>query len=98
MTKLIAVDMDGTFLNDNKTYDKDKFTKIYQELERKNIKFTVASGNQYYQLVSFFKDFPDVIYVAENGAIVRNQKEILKLNYFSISSSHMDGNTHDQAA
>lgn len=52
MTKLIAVDMDGTFLNDNKTYDKEKFTKIYQELERKNIKFTVASGNQYYQLVS----------------------------------------------
>lgn len=34
MTKLIAVDMDGTFLNDNKTYDKEKFTKIYQELER----------------------------------------------------------------
>lgn len=87
MTKLIAVDMDGTFLNDNKTYDKDKFTKIYQELERKNIKFTVASGNQYYQLVSFFKDFPDVIYVAENGAIVRNQKEILKLSYFSDESS-----------
>lgn len=29
MTKLIAVDMDGTFLNDNKTYDKEKFTKIY---------------------------------------------------------------------
>ncbi len=53
MTKLIAVDMDGTFLNDNKTYDKEKFTKIYQELERKNIKFTVASGNQYYQL--FFR-------------------------------------------
>lgn len=35
MTKLIAVDMDGTFLNDNKTYDKEKFTKIYQELEKK---------------------------------------------------------------
>lgn len=87
MTKLIVVDMDGTFLNDNKTYDKEKFTKIYQELERKNIKFTVASGNQYYQLVSFFKDFPDIIYVAENGAIVRNQKEILKLSYFSDESS-----------
>lgn len=28
MTKLIAVDMDGTFLNDNKTYDKEKFRKL----------------------------------------------------------------------
>ena len=84
MTKLIAVDMDGTFLNDNKTYDKEKFTKIYQELEKKNIKFTVASGNQYYKLVSFFKDFPDIIYVAENGAIVRNQKEILRRRFYAV--------------
>lgn len=28
MTKLIAVDMDSTFLNDNKTYDKEKFRKL----------------------------------------------------------------------
>ena len=27
MTKLIAVDMDGTFLNDNKTYDKEPIIK-----------------------------------------------------------------------
>ena len=83
MKKLIAVDMDGTFLTDTKTYDKKKFTEIYQELEEKNIKFVVASGNQYYQLVSFFKDFPDVVYIAENGALVRNKKEIFKLHTFS---------------
>lgn len=28
MTKLIAVDMDGTFLNDNKTYDKENSLKF----------------------------------------------------------------------
>lgn len=52
MTKLIAVDMDGTFLRDDKSYDKEKFAEIYQELEKRNIKFTVASGNQYYQIIS----------------------------------------------
>lgn len=83
MTKLIAVDMDGTFLRDNKTYDKEKFAKIYQELEKRNIKFTVASGNQYYQIISFFKDFPYVVYVAENGALVRTQEKILALHSFS---------------
>ena len=46
MTKLIAVDMDGTFLRDDKSYDEEKFAKIYQELEKRNIIFTVASGNQ----------------------------------------------------
>ncbi|EFB63628.1 hypothetical protein HMPREF9209_1442 [Lactobacillus gasseri 224-1] len=34
MTKLIAVDMDGTFLRDDKSYDEEKFANIYQELEK----------------------------------------------------------------
>ena len=35
MIKLIAVDMDGTFLRDDKTYYREKFARIYQELEKK---------------------------------------------------------------
>lgn len=60
MIKLIAVDMDGTFLRDDKSYDEEKFTRIYQKLEKKDIKFTIASGNQYYQIATFFKDFETV--------------------------------------
>lgn len=37
MTKLIAVDMDGTFLRDDKSYDEEKFAKIYQELEKETL-------------------------------------------------------------
>ena len=47
MIKLIAVDMDGTFLRDDKSYDEEKFSGIYQKLEKKDIKFNIASGNQY---------------------------------------------------
>ncbi|TVV05249.1 HAD family hydrolase, partial [Lactobacillus paragasseri] len=83
MTKLIAVDMDGTFLRDDKSYDEEKFAKIYQELEKRNIIFTVASGNQYYQITTFFKKFPAVVYVAENGALVRTKEKILALHAFS---------------
>ena len=34
MIKLIAVDMDGTFLRDDKSYDEEKLTRIYQKLEK----------------------------------------------------------------
>lgn len=37
MTKLIAVDMDGTFLRDDKSYDKEKFAEIYQELKKETL-------------------------------------------------------------
>ena len=52
--KVIVTDMDGTFLNDAKTYNQPRFMAQYQELKKRGIKFVVASGNQYYQLISFF--------------------------------------------
>lgn len=52
--KLIAVDMDGTFLSDQKTYNRERFMAQYQQMKAQDIRFVVASGNQYYQLISFF--------------------------------------------
>lgn len=66
--KLIAVDMDGTFLDDHKDYDRQRFARLMPELRARGIQFVVASGNQYYQLRDFFTDYPDVYYLAENGA------------------------------
>ncbi len=45
--KLIAVDMDGTFLSDQKTYNRDRFMAQYQQMKRQGIRFVVASGNQF---------------------------------------------------
>ncbi|EOV8837726.1 Cof-type HAD-IIB family hydrolase [Cronobacter dublinensis] len=74
--QLIAVDMDGTFLDDNKQYDKERFTTQYAALKQQGIKFVVASGNQYYQLISFFPEIKDdIAFVAENGALVYDHGE-----------------------
>ncbi|CNH77242.1 Cof-type HAD-IIB family hydrolase [Yersinia pekkanenii] len=71
--KIIAVDMDGTFLNDQMSFDKERFSSQYSQLKAQGIKFVVASGNQYYQLISYFPDIVDEIaFVAENGAYVSN--------------------------
>lgn len=56
--KLIAVDMDGTFLSDAKTYNRQRFLAQYQRMREQGIRFVVASGNQYYQLISFFPRLP----------------------------------------
>lgn len=74
--KLIAVDMDGTFLNNRMEYDKERFFKQYKKMKKLGIRFVVASGNQYYQLKSFFDDIQDEIsYVSENGAFIIDQGE-----------------------
>ena len=78
MIKLVAVDMDGTFLDDQMHYNRTIFRKIYNYFKENDIYFVVASGNQYYQLKSFFDDYQDEItYISENGAyIIENKKEI----------------------
>ena len=71
--KLIAVDMDGTFLSDAKTYNRQRFLSQYRRMREQDIRFVVASGNQYYQLISFFPEVADEIaFVAENGGRVVN--------------------------
>lgn len=68
MIKAIAVDMDGTFLNSQSSYDHDYFRKIFQRLQQHQIQFIVASGNPHYQLKMAFSDIVDDIdLVAENG-------------------------------
>lgn len=74
--KVIAVDMDGTFLNDEKTYDRERFMTQHQQLRERDIHFVVASGNQYYQLISFFPEIAsEISFVAENGALVYDHGE-----------------------
>lgn len=66
--KVIVTDMDGTFLNDAKTYNQPRFMAQYQELKKRGIKFVVASGNQYYQLISFFPELKDEISLSRKTA------------------------------
>ncbi|WP_010427646.1 Cof-type HAD-IIB family hydrolase [Enterobacter mori] len=69
--KVIVADMDGTFLDNNSEYDRTRFMNQYCRMKEQGIRFVVASGNQYYQLASFFPGIQDEIaFVAENGALV----------------------------
>ncbi|WP_145529849.1 Cof-type HAD-IIB family hydrolase [Yersinia alsatica] len=72
--KIIAVDMDGTFLDDQMSFDRKRFSSQYFQLKNNGIKFVVASGNQYYQLITYFPEIAhEIAFVAENGAYVSNE-------------------------
>ncbi|MCW5951654.1 MAG: HAD hydrolase family protein, partial [Propionibacteriaceae bacterium] len=68
--RLVAVDMDGTFLRPDGTYDRERFLRLRQRMRDAGVRFVVASGNQYWQLRSFFEPSDDVAYASENGHFV----------------------------
>lgn len=76
--KLVAVDIDGTFVHSDYTYDIPRFQRILSYMKNAGCKFVVASGNQYYQLRDLFPGYYDELcFVAENGAFVKDQKELI---------------------
>lgn len=80
MIKMIATDMDGTFLDSEKRFDPE-FIDIFYKLKEKNIKFVIASGNQYYRLFQKFIPLSDQIYfIAENGSFIANGASELYCN------------------
>jgi len=87
MIRAIAVDMDGTFLDTNKEYDKARFEIIYQELKRRHIEFIAASGNQYAKLKSIFGE-RDMYFISENGAVIYHGNQLY--NYCSFDQTIYD--------
>lgn len=78
--KMIASDMDGTFLDHRGTYDRQRFERVLKELEARDIEFVVASGNQMGRLNRMFDGLTDrLAFVADNGAhIVEEGETVIK--------------------
>ena len=67
--KAVAVDMDGTFLDDRKQFDHEQFDQLLTEYEKRGVHFIVASGRPYVRLKQDFKGFADRMdFVTLNGS------------------------------
>ena len=73
--RLIAVDMDGSLLDDEKRID-DSFWPLLDELDSRGIALCPASGRQFAALRQQLGR-PELVYIAENGAyVVRDDVEV----------------------
>lgn len=81
--KVFAVDMDGTFLNSDNRYNKERFNALLMEYGD-SFKLIVASSNSLQYLQTFF-DHQDIYYAAFNGAIVAHNNKIIKTHDIELS-------------
>lgn len=80
MIKLIATDMDGTFLDSSKRFSME-FFDIFAELRKKGIKFVIASGNQYFRLYQKFLPISNEMYfIGENGSYIAKGAKLIATN------------------
>ena len=80
--RLVAVDMDGTLLDDEKNFPPG-LNELLDRLEEGGVVFVPASGRQVWTLIDMFPERPGLTFIGENGAIVMRDGE-------EISSSPLD--------
>lgn len=78
MIKLIATDMDGTFLDADGQFDADRFGKVLANFDKQGIVFVASSGRGHIGLEQLFAPFKDqMAFIAENGSSVYYQGKLL---------------------
>lgn len=71
MIKMIAIDLDGTLLDDNKQFNQAQFTYLAEKLIEQNIKVVIATGNQFIQSIQYFNKLSEkLIYITDNGSTI----------------------------
>lgn len=82
--KAVAVDMDGTFVKDDLTYDHQRFDKVLTRLHKYGIHFIASSGRPLSRLKQDFADFLDRIdIIADSGAILVQDNHIIFNHYLT---------------
>ena len=83
--KLVATDMDGTFLDEKGSFDRPRFERVLTELEGRKIPFVVASGNGMGRLLRIFQGFEGrLTFVAENGSHIYQDGQTLYRNVMPV--------------
>ncbi len=89
MIKLIATDMDGTFLRSDHSMPPE-FPEILATLTQNNIIFAVASGRPYLTLCENFKDYlNDILFISDNGAHVVYKGEEIAVHTLDTQLVHI---------
>lgn len=80
MLKFIATDLDGTLLDGERSVPEEIFPLV-REMTKRGILFCPASGRQYANLRKLFAPVEnDVLFMAENGALIKYRGKPLYLN------------------
>ena len=76
--KMVVTDMDGTLLDEKGEFDRGRLKNILDELDKREIRFVVATGNEIHRMHLLFGDLLErVTLIAANGARIFDKNEVL---------------------
>lgn len=79
MLKLIVTDLDGTFLNNQHTFDKDYFVKVHERMKQRGITFVACTGKQCERVEALFDGVGEDIWILGDSATrIKKAGQVIK--------------------
>ncbi|AXY26364.1 hydrolase Cof [Suicoccus acidiformans] len=77
--KLVMIDLDGTLLTEEKTYDRERFDEVVEALVADDIIVCIATGNSYHKVTDYFDETirPSLYFACDNGNYIVKNGEML---------------------
>ncbi len=85
MIKLVVTDLDGTFLNNQGSYDRELFQQVYAEMKQQGIAFAACTGKQCERVENLFQDVAEGIWILGDSA-ARMKRDGQLVREFTIES------------
>lgn len=78
--KLITIDLDGTLLRSDRTFDQERFHRVRQALEAQGIMVSVLTGNTQAKVFDYFPptDCQGIYFACDNGNFLFKDDETLR--------------------
>ncbi|MEW4355184.1 Cof-type HAD-IIB family hydrolase [Streptococcus pneumoniae] len=82
--RVIATDMDGTLLDSQGRYPKERFEKLLESLEKRGIRLVIATGNHLSRMRLLFGDLMGRLsFVAANGTVLVEQGRVFSQRFWT---------------
>ncbi len=89
MIRLIASDMDGTLVENVNSPLPEGLIELIEEMDRRGIRFAVATGRQYSNVEELFRPVRDKVYfICEGGGVTFYRGEVLGRQALSTGHEH----------
>ncbi|AZK47542.1 Cof-type HAD-IIB family hydrolase [Paenibacillus lentus] len=79
MIKLVVTDLDGTFLNNQGSFDIELFNQVYKEMQKKGITFVACTGKQCERVEKLFGEHGKGMWIlGDSAAKIKKDGEVIR--------------------
>ncbi|WP_368664849.1 HAD family hydrolase [Terribacillus saccharophilus] len=78
MLKLVVTDLDGTFLNNEGSFDKELFDETHKMMKENGVVFAACTGKQCERVEELFDGHSDIWVLGDSATRIKRDGELIK--------------------